>query len=595
MNYCEKCMRPLELGAVCEYCGQLPAAPVHHLRPGSILQQKYFIGRAIGQGGFGITYIGRDLVLDTVVAIKEYYPSGEVNRDHNRSNMVLQNGNIPPEEYGKALERFLMEARILAKFSTEPGVVGVRDFFQENDTAYIVMEYLEGITLKEYLRIKGPVPANILFKLMEPVLQVLHKIHERGLIHRDISPDNLMLMKDGRLKLLDFGAARAFTDEKSLSIVLKQGYAPVEQYWNGDRQGAWTDVYAVCATIYKCLTGTTPIASVQRAVQDELKPPSALGIAILPSQEQALMKGLAVSDANRFRSMQDLIAGFASTGMAGQTVSVAVPVRESRDSYAAKAVAARPEREIVSAQPEKKTNIPLIVALIAVVITALALGLWMLLGQDSGRASDDEHAQIGQGDIVIDSEDDPKEPAEPMTVAVKNASVTEDVDTLELRFETDDEPEYWIVSYAEEGEEPKQEQFTGTSYLLEGLKPDTRYELELLTSEDAVLEEPVVLIGRTKPGVTILEESVQVEFDGDEAEISWRCEGSQPALWQITVTGSKGYEEELTAEENRIRLEHLVYGETYQVKITCEDMAEPFEKEFTAENLHIDEMTAEVT
>lgn len=133
MNYCEKCMRPISQGTLCDHCGKQPPAPARHLKPGTVLQQKYIIGRAIGQGGFGITYIGRDLVLDTMVAIKEYYPGGEVSRDHNRSNLVVRSDNVEQEEYDKALERFLMEARILAKFSNEPGVVGVRDFFREND------------------------------------------------------------------------------------------------------------------------------------------------------------------------------------------------------------------------------------------------------------------------------------------------------------------------------------------------------------------------------------------------------------------------------------------------------------------------------
>lgn len=596
MNYCEKCMSPLERGQSCGSCGKQGPAPVRHLKPGTILNQKYLIGRAIGQGGFGITYIGRDLVLDTRVAIKEYFPNTEVSRDHNVSNAVVPNAELVAEEYAKALERFLMEARILAKFSNEPGVVGVRDFFRDNGTAYIVMEYLDGITLKEYLRLKGPVPANVLLKLMEPVLQVLHKIHQRGLIHRDISPDNLMLMKDGRLKLLDFGAAREFVDEKSLSIVLKQGYAPVEQYWNGDRQGAWTDVYAVCATIYKCLTGVTPVAAVQRAVQDELKPPSQLGIAISPQQEQALMRGLAVKDADRYRSMEELVAGFAAAAPA--VVPAAVPAVERtvtpqaprKPSYASDAVE----------QDRPKSKTPLIIALVAVLITAAALGVWLLLGRSSDKPEDPPEPAQTQTQQPKEEKPEPepeKDPVtEPVEVEILSTTVEENgVDRVKISFTVgEQEPKEWIASYHTGEEKPQTMTFTGTEVTITDLEPDSRYEIELTPSEEAVLKEPVILVARTQPAVRIVEDSVQLELQGREAVITWKTEGAQPEPWNITITGDKGYEDERTVTDNELKLEDLTYGETYTVEFRCENMVDAVTTEFTLDTIYIDEMTAEI-
>jgi len=640
MNFCEKCMRPLGAEKVCPDCGTQPPAPAHHLKPGTIFNGKYLIGRAIGQGGFGITYLGRDLVLDTMVAIKEYYPNTEVTRDHNISNTVVPTAGLVPEEYSKALDRFLVEARILAKFSNEPGVVGVRDFFRDNDTAYIVMEYLDGITLKEYVRRKGPVPANVLLKLMEPVLQVLHKIHERGLIHRDISPDNLMLMKDGRLKLLDFGAARAFTDEKSLSIVLKQGYAPVEQYWNGDRQGAWTDVYAVCATIYKCLTGTTPVAAVQRAVQDELKPPSALGISITPQQEKTLMYGLAVKDTDRCRSMQELLAGFA-----GKTTTVPVPAPapvpaepvapapthvpapvpvavpmtkpsetvpekpvmrtltpEEGESYAASAV----ERET----QEKKSNVPLIVALIALVVTVLALGVWMLLGLNGGEPKEDDPADTQteekqeekepEIEVEIQEEDPPEEDdEEPIQVKILHAEIKSNtVSTLEIEFQVaaEKEPKEWIATYYADGEEPQEKSFTGHNVVLEDLEPDTLYTIELKPSEDAVLVEPVdPLEGRTQPAVTIVAGSVNLEWNEEgHALIKWESEGADPASWTIEVSGSENYSLTETVEENELLLEDLVFGESYEIVISSDNMVDAVVFSFTKDKVFVKEIEATV-
>lgn len=312
-KYCAHCMQPTNNNeAVCHSCKQPTTltSPAHHLKCGTVLRSKYLVGRALGEGGFGITYIGRDLTLDMRIAIKEYYPHGCANRSNRFSNEVTMSQGNQGIDYLKDMDRFLSEARILARFSNEPGVVGVRDFFQENGTAYIVMEYLDGITLKNYIKKYGPIPADTFFPMIAPILQALGNIHQQGLIHRDISPDNIMMLKDGRLKLLDFGAAREVTGDKSLSVVLKKGYAPEEQYRSKGHQGPWTDVYAMCATIYKCITGITPEESIQRVFEDDLKTPSQLGVAINKTLEQALMMGLSVKSADRFQSMAALSKAF---------------------------------------------------------------------------------------------------------------------------------------------------------------------------------------------------------------------------------------------------------------------------------------------
>ena len=311
-KYCLYCMRKHgEDHLACEYCMDASAydAPIHHIEPGTILKEKYMIGRALGEGGFGITYIGRDLTLDMRIAIKEFYPSGYAQRNHQYANSVMLTKNNCDLEFEKDMQRFLNEARILAKFSSEPGVVSVRDFFRENGTAYIVMEYLDGITLRTYLKDYGTILADDLFKMLDPVMKCLGLIHEQGLIHRDISPDNIMVMKNGQLKLLDFGAAREVNADKSLSVVLKHGYAPEEQYRTKGNQGPWTDVYAMCATLYKCLTGITPMESLERAYSDGLKPPSQLGVCLSRSQEAALMKGLSIRIGDRLQTMAALREG----------------------------------------------------------------------------------------------------------------------------------------------------------------------------------------------------------------------------------------------------------------------------------------------
>ena len=277
---------------------------LHHLKPGTLLNHRYRVDGVLGEGGFGITYVGLDTMLDMKVAVKEYYPHGYANRNNESSTEVTISTGKQSEFFEKGKEKFLKEARVLGRFSGVPGIVNVHDFFRENETAYIVMEYLNGITLKEYVKRHGVMPADELCALMAPLLKSLDEIHKAGLIHRDISPDNIMLMPDHSLKLMDFGAARdvSAAGQKSLSVMLKPGYAPEEQYRSRGHQGPWTDIYAICATMYKCITGVTPDDSMQRVFEDELRPPSQLGIKLEKYQEDAIMKGLSVLQKDRFSS-----------------------------------------------------------------------------------------------------------------------------------------------------------------------------------------------------------------------------------------------------------------------------------------------------
>ena len=204
----------------------------------------------------------------------------------------------------------------MAKFSKDEGIVKALDFFEINNTAYIVMEYLEGITLKQYLRENQRIAPEDLIELLVPLIESLDEIHSQGMIHRDISPDNIMVLPDGRIKLMDFGAARDYTEfgEKSLSIVLKPGYAPPEQYQTHGIQGPWTDIYALCATMYKCITGENPPDAIERVMDDHLKKISAFGISVLPQIEEAIIKGMSVAANDRYQNVgdfcEDLYGGY---------------------------------------------------------------------------------------------------------------------------------------------------------------------------------------------------------------------------------------------------------------------------------------------
>lgn len=311
---CPGCMAVLdEPDLACPLCGfdkNTYSPSPRSLRPFTKLNGKYLVGKVIGEGGFGITYIGFNMETDLPVAIKEYFPSELATRDTAQGNVITIFSGEAKDLYRDGLEKYLREARNLSMFSDLSGIVTVKDFFYENETAYIIMEYINGMTLKQHLtKVGGRMKQNEVIKMMKPVLESMNKIHEVGIIHRDISPDNIMITKNKQIKLTDFGAARVFDteDNKSITVVLKRGYAPEEQYRAKGNQGPWTDVYALCATMYRMITGVTPQEALERIIEDSVEPLSKYDSTIWPETEYAIMKGLSLRAQDRFQSVDELI------------------------------------------------------------------------------------------------------------------------------------------------------------------------------------------------------------------------------------------------------------------------------------------------
>ncbi len=313
---CYGCMRLKTSSPICEYCGydeNTPNAP-HQLPAGTVLKEQYLVGRVLGQGGFGITYLGWDLYLDIPVAVKEYYPSGAVMRETSVTMDVISYDGETGNRFANNKERFMREAKMLARFSQVPEIVQVKNFFLANNTAYIVMEYVEGITLKQYVKDHGgKLSVEETLTILGPVVEALCKVHKAGLVHRDISPDNIMMLPQGGAKLLDFGAVRdvgaASVDKgltKSTEAILKQGYAPIEQYQKRGSLGPWTDVYALCATMYYCMTGHVPPDAPERLLGDEDLELRKRIPGLTASQEAALEHGMALRAEKRTNSMEVL-------------------------------------------------------------------------------------------------------------------------------------------------------------------------------------------------------------------------------------------------------------------------------------------------
>ena len=288
---------------VCPECGYEPDTDVDspiHMQPGVLLHGRYLVGRVLGFGGFGVTYIGWDFTLQHKVAIKEYLPSEFATRLIGQTQVTVFGGK-KEEQFGDGMEKFVEEARRLAQFQNEDGIVRIYDSFSENNTAYIVMEYLEGETLSGYLERRGKVPVEEAIQMLVPVLQSLEVVHKVGIVHRDIAPDNIFLTRDGRVKLIDFGASRYATTShsRSLTVIIKPGYSPEEQYRSRGDQGPHTDVYAISAVLYRMITGIVlPDSMERRACLEkngkDIVVPLSQNCKVSKNQENAIMNALNV-------------------------------------------------------------------------------------------------------------------------------------------------------------------------------------------------------------------------------------------------------------------------------------------------------------
>ena len=298
---------------------------INALRKGVLLNGRYIVEDVLGMGGFGITYKGFDQILQIPIAIKEYFPREFVSRsqsargDGYNSRISLISDQ---DQFTEGLERFVSEARTLAHFNSRNNgsIVSVTDFFYENGTGYMIMEYLPGKSLKKMvMEMDAPMSEEQIIKLMLPVLEALELIHREKVIHRDISPDNILVNSKGKLTLIDFGSARDISvTPNGLTVVLKHGYAPIEQYTTTDKQGPWTDVYALCATMYFMVTHAVPDVAPNRILTDDLMTLEQQGMPVSHAFSETIRKGLEIRREDRFQNVAELKKALEASGEAGQ-------------------------------------------------------------------------------------------------------------------------------------------------------------------------------------------------------------------------------------------------------------------------------------
>ncbi len=322
---CPRCMRRKGEGeSICAMCGFDEAAyrcPPDHLPPGTVLDGKYMIGASVGEGGFGITYIALDIHLETVMAVKELFLRHICSRGRDLQVSCRMKDRALMEEQKDA---FLREARVLAMLREQgvKGTVGVRDHFEENGTAYIVMEYLDGVTLQEYVKRNGPMTYEETMALLSPVLGALVRIQQFGVVHRDVSPENIMILRDGSGVLMDFGAAVPLREEGAAAF--KSGYAPPEQCRAGGDTGPWTDVYAFAATVCFGMSGAAPADALLRISGEAPDPLDALPCRLSKRARETLSRALEPDPGRRFASADEFAAALPSRTASGPRLSAVI-------------------------------------------------------------------------------------------------------------------------------------------------------------------------------------------------------------------------------------------------------------------------------
>lgn len=385
---CFNCMKQTPTGEPCIHCGateNIENLP-HQLPVGTILDGQFLVGKVLGQGGFGITYLGLDTHLNRKVAIKEYFPSGLVGRESSYTQMV--SCTTDTANFVRGRERFLSEARALAKLSEVVEIAQVHSFFESNSTAYIIMEFVEGITLQQYVQGRGGrLPPDEVISILKHLIPALAKIHQAGVIHRDISPDNIMLQKNGTLKLLDFGTAREMDGgaaAQSTQSVVKHGFAPIEQYQSQGALGPWTDEYALCATAYYCMTGQIPPEAPER-VLDDVQVDFGTISGLPEHQARVLSKGMSINANQRYPDLPSL--------------SNALWTDDSREEKA--------QNPLPAADNQQSSKRKLLWLPAVVVIALLLTGLNMFFLKDAGINSafdaENDSPHIAGTDLLLDT------------------------------------------------------------------------------------------------------------------------------------------------------------------------------------------------
>lgn len=433
---CPSCNREISTNnKFCPYCGGklseaqpqpqmtqiLEASNGYQLLPGTMLKVRYRIEHVIDEGDNYISYIADDVTLQIKVVVNEFYLKEFLTRDTNGSQNVIVSDESAYEKVQKSKNAYLEETRERAKLSGFSGMAEVRDYFEQNGTAYMVMEWLNGGSLQSYIDRNGytkpddtqrglgkRIPFDVAIQMMEPVIHTLEKMHEAGILHGDICPENMAFNSKGSLKLLHATTETSIEGSSDKTVMLNMGYAPMERYHTSGTKGPWSDVYSLCATIYKCITGMQPIEAGERAYQDTLKKPSELGIEIDRVDEAALMMGLAVNVEKRFSDMKVLHKALYREGQPRPMQSMQTQPMQQPNQRPMMQLENRNIKGANQEQTKKKTNIGLIIGLgiAAVMLLAVVLVGAMVLPNLLAPSDKSDKKETAVVEKEVEKEDD---------------------------------------------------------------------------------------------------------------------------------------------------------------------------------------------
>lgn len=323
-SLCGNCFSPMK-GNTCKKCGYTESRSFSErdaLPVGTKLNGRYIMGKILGKGGFGITYLAYDEVESRAVAVKEYYPEAAVRAEDDIS--VEPMTSYQTDEFYAGLERFFREADILRSFRESTDILGLYDVFRMNGTAYYAMEFYNGISLNSYISSGKKLTEGQAVNIAEQLLHELSVIHKGGILHRDVSPDNIMLCTDGRAALIDFGSARILAEgrRQNMSVILKDGFAPIEQYQRESDQGRWTDIYSLGMSLYYSITGKSPDNPIIRLDDDSalIKETDKLSEDI----KNILRKACAVRKEDRYSQADEMLEDIKSCSITPQEIELTI-------------------------------------------------------------------------------------------------------------------------------------------------------------------------------------------------------------------------------------------------------------------------------
>lgn len=369
------------------------------LQPGMTLQNgKYIIERVLGAGGFGITYYARHTSLDQHYAIKEFFIDGRCVRNTMRHTVNLQ--GIEPDMFEKYRKKFTEEAQTLAKLD-HPNIVRVIDVFEENETSYIVMPFIEGKTLENLVEKNGPLDYGLTVNYIGQIASAVGYIHKRNILHRDIKPDNIMITADNHAILIDFGSAREFIQDKTQhqTSILTKGYAPIEQYSSNSRKGAYTDIYSLGAVLYYVLTGTKPMDATER-LSEMMPEPKEINPQIGEDVNRTIMKAMQLKHENRHQTIDEFMNDLLGTRPSA-VVKEEPLIKETPQPQTQPNPAPQPQKQVVTGGVNKKTI--LIAAICGLVVIVIGVIIGIVISANSGS-----------GTIISGSPSEEKSPIEPI-------------------------------------------------------------------------------------------------------------------------------------------------------------------------------------